>query len=89
MSKGITGMPGPGGSLGQCGVCGKNFMLEIIMGKNVHVCGLEGLKEDFCVHDSCADLLQKVQSAQNWELLPEGPLRKCFENAEHAKEVQP
>ena len=91
----IHGVPGPGGSLGCCGVCGENFMKETILDlagmeggkvKSIHVEGLDG---DICVHADCYQHLERGRD-EGWETLPEGPLRRAFADAVRRKykEVQ-
>ena len=87
--KGISNMPGPGGSLGMCAVCGETFMLEIILGKTVQVMGLEGMDKDFCVHDKCKKSLAKAIDSHDWRDIPQGPLRKAFERAAVKVEARP
>lgn len=72
------GMPGIGGSLGQCQVCGEPFTREVVMGESVQVGRIPGFDEDIAVHTKCVEVLQ---SGCEWTELPDGPLRKVF--AEH------
>ncbi len=74
------GMPGPGGSLGECAVCGETFMTEILLGKGVQSFSVKGIPQRLYAHDACIDKLKKITSTDNnWEKLPHGPLRKAFE----------
>lgn len=74
---GTVGMPGIGGSLGQCQVCGETFIGEIVLGKTVMVGRVSGMNCDVAVHSACAKLLQN----RPWRDLPDGPIRQAFEEA--------
>ena len=84
----LHGMPGIGGSLGQCVVCGETFVRELLhsmvsadsdAGKVcvVHIDGIEG---DLCLHGKCKELLSEIMGT-GWENLPEGPLRRIYKEA--------
>ena len=73
----VAGMPGIGGSLGECQVCGKPFIGEILQGKSVMVGHVAGMNCDVAVHPACATMLQ----GRPWDDLPDGPIRKAFEEA--------
>jgi hypothetical protein len=75
----IHGMPGIGGSLGCCAVCGKSFIAEIIGDAKVRVIEVDGIDGDLCVHDDCMPALEGARD--RWEELPEGPLRAAYERA--------
>ena len=78
-------IPGIGGSLGECCVCGKPFLKEILLRQQVAMIGIEGLSRDVPVHQDCVKTLQSVKDAGgNWRLLPEGPLRAEFAKAHEA-----
>lgn len=79
MRRAISNMPGPGGSLGLCPLCGETFIMEICLGKTVQVVGVEGFNKDMCFHDKCLEVLRK--NGPDWRTLPEGPLRKAFEKS--------
>jgi len=68
--------PGIGGSLGECVLCGQPFVLEIFLGHNVPLIGIDGFKKDLPVHQACLD---KIKPGDPWTALPEGPLRKEYE----------
>jgi hypothetical protein len=72
-------MPGPGGSLGLCALCGDTFMAEILLGKKVQTVEIEGMDKDVCLHDKCLTVLR--QNGPNWRTLPDGPLRKAYAKA--------
>jgi hypothetical protein len=83
----IANMPGPGGSLGMCALCGDGFMLEILMGRKVQTIEIEGMDKDVCIHDKCLAVLKK--NGSDWHTLPEGPLRRAYEKAETAMRAVP
>lgn len=82
--------PGPGGSLGECVVCGKNFFVEVIMGKSVRLIRIPAFDDDLPVHEQCKETLAKIHRAGGqWSELPDGPLRRVMLEAieEQAKAV--
>ena len=83
----ITGMPGIGGSLGVCGLCGEGLIAEILLGKCVQTVEVVGFDKDVCLHDKCLAVLQ--QNGTDWRTLPDGPLRKAFERASQQPEFAP
>ena len=82
--KSIANMPGIGGSLGMCAVCGDAFIKEILLDENVEIMGSSDFDKDFCVHKKCKEILIKVGETKKWQDLQNGPIRKCYE--EHEKE---
>lgn len=70
--------PGIGGSLGQCVICGDSFALEVIMGKNIPMIGMDGFERDLPLHQKCLDKLMEIKGT-GWENLPDGPLRQEYE----------
>lgn len=83
-------MPGPGGSLGMCALCGDTFMREILMGEKVQRVAIEGMDKDVCLHLKCMKVLKK--NGPDWHNLPEGPLRRAYEKAaaeQESKSVVP
>ena len=79
MYRGIANMPGPGGSLGLCALCGETFMAEILLGKSVRTVEIVGMDKDVVLHDKCLKVLEK--NGPDWHSLPEGPLRRAYERA--------
>lgn len=77
--RGIANMPGPGGSLGLCALCGDTFLAEILMGKRVQTVEIAGMDKDVCLHQKCLTALKK--NGPDWHTLPEGPLRRAYEKA--------
>ena len=82
----IHGMPGPGGSLGQCVLCGKSFVTETLMSlagcvsSQVHTIAIDGIEGELCIHAKCQDQLETLRG-KGWEALPEGPLRDIYGQA--------
>lgn len=72
-------MPGPGGSLGMCALCGDTFMAEILLGKKVQQVEIVGMDKDVCLHDKCMKVLEN--NGPDWHNLPDGPLRKAYAKA--------
>lgn len=84
--RGVANMPGPGGSLGMCAICGGTFLAEILLGKRVQMVEIVGMDKDVCVHDKCMTVLQT--NGPNWRNLPEGPLRRAYQEAENRQAVE-
>lgn len=82
----IYGMPGPGGSLGQCALCGKSFVTETLMSlcgspnSQIHTIAIDGIDGDLCLHAKCQEKLEALRG-KGWEALPEGPLRDFYGQA--------
>lgn len=74
-------IPGIGGSLGSCAVCGDTFLFEIMTSQSVDFIFLSGFNKDLPVHKKCAEKVIALQGP--WkdirESFPEGPLKKCFD----------
>lgn len=81
--KGHFGMPGPGGSLGQCALCGENFLMEILTGQTVKSFDVDGCNQTLYAHKGCAEKFHgKPISAD--DLPPKSPLRVAFSKPESA-----
>ena len=75
-------IPGIGGSLGECVLCGKPFLAEVLFGKSVQMILIQGMNRKVPIHTACTPILQAVvDSGGNWRTLPDGPLRQEFERA--------
>lgn len=72
-----TGMPGLGGSLGTCAICGQSFAVETLMNEAPQSFSVPLLKNLMFAHDKCAEILKSITDG-DWEKLPEGPLRKIY-----------
>ena len=86
MSRSIANMPGPGGSLGMCALCGGMFLKEIICGEMVPTVSIEGMDKDICLHQKCLKVLK--DNGKDWHTLPDGPLRKAYQKAAEALEAK-
>ena len=75
------GMPGPGGSLGKCGVCGESFVTEVLMGESVESFSVTGGPRMYA-HDKCIKILKGIEG-KDWKALPDGPLRQAFTEQEN------
>lgn len=80
------GMPGPGGSLGTCAICGQNFLLEILMGRTVKTLHLDGVDSELFMHADCA---KNIKDGMDWHDLPDGPLKSAYEKANKEPEKEP
>jgi hypothetical protein len=60
-------IPGIGGNLGECILCGDTFLKEILLNQTVPI-----------HKDKCLETLKK--NGTDWRTLPDGPLRREFEN---------
>lgn len=77
--KSPAGMPGPGGSLGWCAICGKPFLLEILMNKTVKSFEVDGCDNTLFAHAACLKSLPKDGNFDVLTLPPESPLRQAYE----------
>lgn len=75
------GIPGIGGSLGACAVCGDTFMREILLRESVPTIGMDGFDRDLPVHAKCRDAVMACNGP--WkevrDRFPEGPMKQCFD----------
>lgn len=71
-------MPGPGGSLGQCAICGKPFISEILLGQTVPSFKVTGCNQELFAHCKC---LPKDGNLEPSSLPETSPLRKAWEDA--------
>lgn len=83
-------IPGVGGSLGECVVCGQSFAKEIMLGESVGSLGIEGIDANLPVHHECAETVTKM--CGKWkdirDAFPEGPLKKCFDEQLAGQEAE-
>lgn len=72
------GIPGVGGSLGQCALCGENFLAEILLGKSVKAIEVSGVTQTLYGHDKC--IKKYVGEKFDVTELPDAsPLRLAYE----------
>lgn len=76
------GMPGPGGSLGQCALCGAPFIAEILLGKRVKSFTMAGSNQEMFGHDDC---LKKYDGKEATDLPEASPIRQAYERQQQAK----
>lgn len=77
-----VGAPGIGGSLGQCSLCGGNFVFEILMGKPVASITVDGCKQTLFAHAACLKkygVTRQGGVCDATTLPPESPLRQAYE----------
>lgn len=72
------GMPGPGGSLGECALCAKPFLQEILLAKAVKSFTVDGCDSEMFAHDGC---IKAFAGKDYIDLPPESALRKAYERA--------
>ena len=70
------GMPGPGGSLGQCALCGASFITEILLGQHVHSFSLREGGQTLYGHDKC---MKEFDGKQVTDLPKDSPIRQAYE----------
>ena len=71
-------MPGVGGSLGCCAVCGENFVCDMILGTSVLPFNVTGCKQTLYTHAGKCETA--LRNAKTFTELPEkSPLRLAFE----------
>ena len=75
------GMPGIGGSLGKCALCGDPFLTEILLGKKVHSFTMPGVKNTLFGHDKC---LKEFDGKECTDLPPASPIRQLYEEQQVA-----
>ena len=72
------GMPGIGGSLGKCSICGETFLVEILLGKPVQKFQVSGIEQMLYAHDKCEKLVKKLIGSDgklDLRKLPNDPLK--------------
>ena len=76
-------IPGIGVSLGECIICGKSFLAEVISGESVGMVHIGGFNMDLPIHKrgECMENLKRAANSNDWKELPDGPLRQEFEKA--------
>lgn len=79
------GMPGPGGSLGTCALCGLPFAFEVMTGGNVKSFRQAGSDTTFYGHDKC---LEDSKACKTLLDLPAAsPLRQAYEKQQREREA--
>ena len=76
-------IPGPGGSLGMCAVCGDTFLKEILLGEKVPMMSMTGIDRELPVHKACGDKIANLNG--RWpeirDKFPPGPLRDAMDES--------
>jgi hypothetical protein len=62
----------------KCDVCG-HFILPIDPEERVNTFSVKYIEKDLHCHNACKEKV--LAAGKDWTLLPEGPLRKAFEEA--------
>lgn len=70
------GMPGPGGSLGQCALCGDTFLKEILLGQTVSAIEVDGCSHTLYAHKDC--LKKYGENLDILQLPTVSPLRQAY-----------
>jgi hypothetical protein len=70
------GIPGIGGSLGECAICGNPFIMEILLGEKISSFTLKGVENTLYGHKNCMPLL-KCETLL--DLPKESPVRRAVE----------
>ena len=63
----------------KCDVCGK-YILPLDPEERVHHFGVKGIDKTLCCDNACKKILKQIGS--DWKKLPNGPLKKAFQEAE-------
>ena len=78
------GMPGIGGSLGMCALCGESFLLQILTGEKIRPFQVDGVTNELFAHKPC---LKKFHGKLFDQLPPASPLRIAIEKAKEGAAV--
>lgn len=54
-------IPGIGGSLGSCAICGESFAAELMMGTAIDCLRIGGIDANLPVHKKCAEKVISLQ----------------------------
>lgn len=77
MSLNHVGIPGIGGSLGECQICGENFLTEILTGTKVATFGISmAPNQTLYAHQKCLPLLKEGMPPE--ELPEKSPIRHAM-----------
>ena len=69
------GMPGPGGSLGTCALCGKPFLTEILLGRVVKQFEIPQCAQRLFAHEKC---LKEYEGKEISDLPDESPIKQAM-----------
>jgi hypothetical protein len=59
-----------------CDVCDQYILLD----KSINPFSVPGIAQELHCHDKCVDVVKTAFAAKDWKMLPEGRLRKVFED---------
>lgn len=62
-----------------CDVCNDPILLDV----SINPFRCKGIDQELHCHDKCKDTL--IDVGRDWTKLPDGPLRKAFEDASHQR----
>ncbi len=79
------GIPGIGGSLGKCAVCGECFAFEVLTGETIESFNMPQFSQTLYAHHHCAETLEKLRGG-DWHELPDGPIKEAFQKLASAQE---
>ena len=82
----MFGIPGIGGSLGECALCGKPFVTEILLGKKVQSFKIAGCAQTLFGHDEC---MTKYEGKEATDLPPESAIRQAYERQQKPSSEAP
>lgn len=68
-------MPGIGGSLGECALCGQSFAMEVILHKAVPSFKVKGCNQTFVAHEMC---IKAFEGKTVLELPEKSVLRRAY-----------
>lgn len=78
------GIPGVGGSLGMCALCGECFAKEIMLGEDVRSFKQAGSDTTFYAHDKCLEDSKGLKTLL--DLPAASPLRLLYERQQEESE---
>lgn len=78
------GMPGIGGSLGKCALCGQGFITEILLGKSVPSFRMPGVENTLFGHEQC---VADFDGKECTDLPAESPIRQLYEQQQAEKGI--
>ena len=62
-----------------CDVCGKYILLD----PSMETFAVQGITQALTCHTKCRPAVEDALKGTSWKLLPDGPLRKVFEENEY------
>jgi hypothetical protein len=68
-----------------CDVCGKYILDNLDLTERVNCFNVTGIKETLCCDNACKKILESV--GKDWRKLPDGPLKRIFQEAQDKLET--